>query len=131
VIDPNQCVGELLAQTLHSHGYVVTLVTEYPPWFACAEPAQAEVVLLDPLLPSWEQGLAVCREIRERSGVPVLLVTSRYLEDDIREALVAGAAGVICKPFSPMELVARLEAVLSQRCAPAACGGDCRVGRLS
>ena len=72
MIEPNECVGELLARALHSQGYVVTLVTEYPPWFACAGRARTDVLLLDPLLLSWEQGLALCREIRERSGVPVL-----------------------------------------------------------
>jgi DNA-binding response OmpR family regulator len=114
VIDPNEYVGELIAHTLRSHGYRVTIASR-----ACAlayvEADSADVVLLDPTASSWEDGLALCRDIRACSGAPVLLVTSRCLPEDLDHALAAGAAGIVCKPFSPMELVRRVAAVVSRR----------------
>jgi DNA-binding response OmpR family regulator len=111
VIDPDERVGELIAHALRGHGYIVVTTTSGKP----RVPTDAGVVLLDPTVLSWEQGLQLCREIRARLDVPVLLVTSCCLAEDVDEALAAGAADVICKPFSPLALVARVGAVLSDR----------------
>jgi DNA-binding response OmpR family regulator len=128
VIDPNAAVGELLARTLRGHGYEVTQVTHWPGWSALGEPGRADVVVVEPMLPSWAQGLALCRAIREGSHIPVVFVTSRCLEDDISQALAAGAADVICKPFSPTNLVARVDTAMGRSEASAGFRHTCLVG---
>ena len=115
MLDPNACVGELLARILRDHGYAVTLVSDWARWLAHVQVPEADVVLLDPMWPTWEKGLALCRYLRDSSGVPVLLVTSRCMDEDICQGLAAGAIEVICKPFSPKHLVARLDAIASQQ----------------
>jgi two-component system OmpR family response regulator len=114
VIDANQKVRELVVHTLLRHGFRVPTVNDYASGLAQAEAGAADVVLLDPMPLSWEAGLAVCRQIRQRSKTPVLLLTSSCLDQDICHALAAGAADVICKPFSPQDLVMRVAAVVNQ-----------------
>lgn len=68
-------------------------------------------VLLDVMLPG-KDGLAICRELREFSSVPILMVTARVEEVDRLLGLELGADDYICKPFSPREVVSRVKAVL-------------------
>ena len=70
-----------------------------------------DAVLLDVMLPG-RDGLELCRQIREFSAVPILMVTARVEEIDRLLGLELGADDYICKPFSPREVVARLRAVL-------------------
>jgi two-component system response regulator RegX3 len=102
---------------------------------------QPDVVLLDVMLPH-VSGLDVCRELRSRSDVPILLVTARSSEIDVVVGLEVGADDCITKPYRMRELVARMRAVLRRRsperlwvperdgdreggvAAPAAAGGD-------
>ena len=82
------------------------------------------LVVLDLNLPDMD-GLEVCRRIRARSAVPVVMLTARDEESDLVVGLGAGADDYIGKPFSPKELVARMKAVL-RRAEP---GGDERAAR--
>jgi len=68
-------------------------------------------VLLDLMLPG-KDGLAICREVRDFSTVPIIMVTARIEEIDRLLGLEIGADDYICKPFSPREVVARVKAVL-------------------
>ena len=70
-----------------------------------------DLVLLDLMLPE-KDGLTLCREMRERSNVPIIMVTARVDEVDRLVGLEVGADDYICKPFSPREVVARVQAVL-------------------
>ncbi len=70
-----------------------------------------DVVLLDLMLPG-KDGLAVCRELRSHSQVPIIMVTARVDEIDRLLGLELGADDYICKPFSPREVVARVKALL-------------------
>lgn len=70
-----------------------------------------DLVLLDLMLPGMD-GLAVCREVRKFSEVPIIMVTARAEEIDRLLGLEMGADDYICKPFSPREVVARVKAVL-------------------
>lgn len=72
---------------------------------------QPDLVLLDLMLPGMD-GLAVCREVRKFSEVPIIMVTARAEEIDRLLGLEMGADDYICKPFSPREVVARVKAVL-------------------
>jgi len=70
-----------------------------------------DLVLLDLMLPG-KDGLTVCRELREHSAVPIIMVTARVDEIDRLLGLELGADDYICKPFSPREVVARVKALL-------------------
>lgn len=69
------------------------------------------LILLDVMLPG-KDGLAVCREVRAFSNVPIVMVTARIEEIDRLLGLELGADDYICKPFSPREVVARVKAIL-------------------
>jgi len=70
-----------------------------------------DIVLLDLMMPG-KDGLAVCRELRSQSAVPIIMVTARVDEIDRLLGLELGADDYICKPFSPREVVARVKALL-------------------
>lgn len=76
-----------------------------------------DLVLLDLMLPGM-QGTDVCREIRKKSDVPIIMVTARSGEEDVISGLDAGADDYIIKPFSPRVLMARIRATL-RKSAPA------------
>jgi DNA-binding response OmpR family regulator len=115
VIDPNEHVGDLVAHALRSNGYLVAKAARRSHVLTGGDSDRADLVILDPTASSWEHGLRLCREIRARQHVPVVLVTSHCLPEEVDEALAAGAADVVCKPFSPSALVARVGAVLGNR----------------
>lgn len=78
------------------------------PWVEFNSPA---LILLDIMLPG-KDGMAICKEIRSFSQVPIIMVTARVEEIDRLLGLELGADDYICKPFSPREVVARVKAVL-------------------
>ena len=75
------------------------------------------LVLLDQMLPG-SDGMELMKEIREVSDVPVIFLSVNGQEDVVARAFDMGAADYVVKPFSPMELVARIKAVLRKRAAP-------------
>ena len=81
------------------------------------ETEEPDMVLLDLMLQG-TTGLEVLRRIREFSGVPVIFLSARAKEEDVVQALRAGADDYILKPFSPSELLARIEAALRRRVRP-------------
>ena len=76
-----------------------------------------DLVLLDLMLPGMD-GIEVCRELRRRSGVPVIMLTARSDTSDVVEGLEAGADDYLTKPFEPDELVARIRARVRRAAAP-------------
>ena len=72
---------------------------------------QPDLIVLDLMLPGLS-GLEVCKKIRDSSTVPIIMLTAKTAEKDILEGLSLGADDYITKPFSPKELVARVETVL-------------------
>jgi DNA-binding response OmpR family regulator len=88
-------------------------------------------VLLDVMMPGMD-GLEVCKRIRDKSGVPVIMLTAKGDETDRVVGLELGADDYVPKPFSPRELLARLRAVL-RRAAPggSAAGSAFNVGEIS
>ena len=85
-----------------------------------------DAVLLDVMMPGMD-GLEVCRRIREKSRMPIIMLTARGDETDRVVGLELGADDYVPKPFSPRELLARLRAVL-RRAQPAASGAEIVVG---
>ena len=72
-----------------------------------------DLILLDIMLPG-KDGMEICREIRQFSNVPIIMITAQVEEIDRLLGLELGADDYICKPFSPREVVARVKAVLSR-----------------
>jgi two-component system response regulator BaeR len=73
-----------------------------------------DLIILDLMLPGVD-GLTICRELRQKSDVPIIMTTARVEEIDRLLGLEMGADDYVCKPYSPRELVARVRAVLRRR----------------
>ncbi|GAO01691.1 response regulator ArlR [Anaeromyxobacter sp. PSR-1] len=96
---------------LEGHGVAVVHVTDGRRGLDEALGGRFDVVLLDLMLPG-KDGLEVCRELRSRSDVPVIVLTARGEEADRVMGLELGADDYLAKPFSPRELLARIRAVV-------------------
>ena len=111
IVEDEIKLASLLADYFIDAGFRTTLLhdgREVAPWL---KQNDADVMLLDIMLPG-KDGMTVCREVREFSQVPILMVTARVDEIDRLHGLELGADDYICKPFSPREVVARVKAVL-------------------
>ncbi|MFI6810617.1 response regulator transcription factor [Streptomyces luteogriseus] len=120
VVDDDPTVAEVVAGYLDRAGYAVDRADDGPTALARAAAQRPDLVVLDLMLPGMD-GLEVCRRIRGRGPVPVIMLTARGDEDDRILGLEVGADDYVTKPFSPRELVLRVESVL-RRSRPAATG---------
>ncbi|MGW2343415.1 response regulator transcription factor [Streptomyces sp. NPDC001661] len=118
VVDDDPTVAEVVAGYLDRAGYRVDRADDGPAALARAAAHRPDLVVLDLMLPGMD-GLEVCRRMRERGPVPVIMLTARGDEDDRILGLEVGADDYVTKPFSPRELVLRVESVL-RRARPAA-----------
>ncbi|MDX3454622.1 response regulator transcription factor [Streptomyces sp. ME02-8801-2C] len=117
VVDDDPTVAEVVSGYLDRAGYVVDRAADGPSALARAAAHQPDLVVLDLMLPGMD-GLEVCRRMRARVPVPVIMLTARGDEDDRILGLEVGADDYVTKPFSPRELVLRVESVL-RRTRPA------------
>ena len=111
LVEDEPSVGELVRAYLSRGGYRVIWVRSGEEALAELERHPVRLVLLDIGLPG-KDGFDVCREMRARSQVPILMLTARDEEPDRIVGLEVGADDYVGKPFSPKELVARVRAVL-------------------
>ncbi|GAA5210188.1 response regulator transcription factor [Streptomyces thinghirensis] len=118
VVDDDPTVAEVVAGYLDRAGYVVDRADDGPTALARAAAHRPDLVVLDLMLPGMD-GLEVCRRMRGQGPVPVIMLTARGDEDDRILGLEVGADDYVTKPFSPRELVLRVESVL-RRTRPAA-----------
>jgi two-component system response regulator RegX3 len=102
---------------LRKEGFEVGLAATGPDAITEFDRAGADIVLLDVMLPGLS-GTEVCRSLRQRSTVPIIMVTARDGEIDKVVGLEIGADDYVTKPYSPRELVARIRAVLRRRTEP-------------
>ncbi len=114
VIEDEESFSETLAYMLTREGFEVRIAATGPAGLEDFERHGADLVLLDLMLPGLP-GTEVCRRLRERSDVPVIMLTARDSEVDKVVGLELGADDYITKPFSARELVARIRAVLRRR----------------
>ncbi|MFE2261249.1 response regulator [Streptomyces griseosporeus] len=128
VVDDDPTVAEVVSGYLDRAGYVVDRVGDGPAALARAAAHWPDLVVLDLMLPGMD-GLEVCRRMRGHGPVPVIMLTARGDEDDRILGLEVGADDYVTKPFSPRELVLRVESVL-RRTRPAAAPGVLRAGGL-
>jgi len=111
LVEDEENIASLVALYLQNDGYAVEHVGDGVAAIAAAERIKPSLVILDVMLPGMD-GLEVCRRIRARSKVPIIMLTARDGEVDRVLGLELGADDYVTKPFSPRELVARVKAVL-------------------
>ncbi|MEU6919359.1 response regulator transcription factor [Streptomyces olindensis] len=126
VVDDDPTVAEIVAGYLERAGYAVDRADDGPTALNRAAAHRPDLVVLDLMLPGMD-GLEVCRRIRGQGPVPVIMLTARGDEEDRILGLEVGADDYVTKPFSPRELVLRVESVL-RRSRPAADTGRHRLG---
>jgi DNA-binding response OmpR family regulator len=128
-IDDDVRLYELLASYFRPNGVHLEHAPDGTKGLAALAVGVFDAVLLDVMMPGID-GLEVCRRIRQRSQVPVLMLTARGDEADRVVGLEIGADDYIPKPFSPRELLARLRAVL-RRTQPTAAASEIVIGQLA
>ena len=111
LVEDEENLASLVQAYLEREGYSVVPVGSGAEALSALEQQPVRLVVLDLNLPDMD-GLEVCRQIRARSSVPVVMLTARDDEVDRLAGLDVGADDYIGKPFSPKELVARMKAVL-------------------
>ncbi|MFI6347548.1 response regulator transcription factor [Streptomyces sp. NPDC050560] len=119
VVDDDPTVAEVVEGYLTRAGHAVVRAADGPAALARAGERRPDLVVLDLMLPGMD-GLEVCRRLREDGPVPVVMLTARGDEDDRILGLEVGADDYVTKPFSPRELVLRVESVLRRSRPPAA-----------
>jgi len=131
VVDDDPTVGEVVARYLEHAGYAVTVVADGQVALDKALADPPDLVVLDLMLPGLD-GLEVFRRLRARFPVPVVMLTALGDESDRLVGLELGADDYVTKPFSPRELVLRVQSVLrrSNAVLPPSRGGVLRDGDL-
>ena len=114
VVEDEDSISEPLAYMLRKEGFEVAVAADGPAGLQAFDRDGADLVLLDLMLPGLS-GTEVCRELRTRSAVPVIMLTARDSEVDKVVGLELGADDYVTKPFSHRELVARIRAVLRRQ----------------
>ena len=111
IADDNQDITSILSTYAENEGYIPVVVSDGLEALEAFERENPAVVLLDVMMPKVD-GYEVCRKIRSRSNVPVILITARGEDFERIMGLDIGADDYIVKPFSPKEVMARVRAVL-------------------
>jgi len=114
IVEDEPSLAEPLAFLLGREGYETVIAGDGRAALAEFDRNGADLVLLDLMLPGLS-GTEVCRELRARSGVPIIMLTAKDSEVDIVVGLELGADDYVTKPYSSRELLARIRAVLRRR----------------
>lgn len=122
VVDDDPTVAEVVAGYLDRAGFAVERAADGHQALERAEATHPDLVVLDLMLPGVD-GLEVCRRLRASGPVPVIMLTARGDEDDRVLGLELGADDYVTKPFSPRELVLRIESVLRRTAGAGTPGG--------
>lgn len=111
VVEDEPRLARLVADYLQAAGHATRIFGNGSDVLPAVRQEAPLLIVLDLMLPGLD-GLSICRELRQFSQVPVIMVTARVEEVDRLLGLEIGADDYICKPFSPREVVARVKAVL-------------------
>jgi len=111
VVDDEPHIVELVRYNLQQEGFAVAVAYNGREALQRAASDHPDLIVLDVMLPEVD-GIEVCRQLREHSRVPILMLTARDRELDRVVGLELGADDYVTKPFSPRELVARIRAIL-------------------
>jgi two-component system alkaline phosphatase synthesis response regulator PhoP len=111
IVEDDPKTSASIEMYLRHEGYAPSIASTGVEAMEKAQKNAPDLVILDVMLPG-KDGVAVCRTLRERSRVPIIMLTARSTEEDKLRGLDSGADDYITKPFSPRELMARVRAVL-------------------
>ena len=114
VVDDETAIADAVAYTLRSEGLTADVVGDGETALRSALAGEYDCVVLDVRLPGLS-GLEVCRRLRARSDVPIVVLSAREAEVDRVMGLEAGADDYVVKPFSMAELVSRVRSILRRR----------------
>lgn len=114
LVEDERSLREPLAFLLEREGYQVSTAKDGPGALVAFDRESPDLILLDLMLPGLS-GTEVCRQIRTRSNVPIIMLTAKDSEVDIVVGLELGADDYVTKPYSSRELLARMRAVLRRR----------------
>ena len=129
IVDDDERLTEMLAGYLTPRGFSVERRADGRGGLAALEAGDFDAVILDVMLPDTD-GFEICRRIRGRSDVPILMLTARGDATDRIVGLEIGADDYLPKPFEPRELLARLRAILRRRHRPGGAKNLLRFGAL-
>lgn len=111
IVEDEPDLGKLVSEYLQASSHETTNIYNGKEADTWLNENQADLILLDLMLPDMD-GLAICKNLRKHSDTPVIMVTAKVEEIDRLLGLELGADDYICKPFSPREVVARVNVVL-------------------
>ncbi len=111
VVDDEASIREVLTQYLELEGFTVLQAADGVEALRSAEAQPPDLIVLDLMLPGMD-GLEVCRRLRATSAVPILMLTARSDETDKLAGFAVGADDYVTKPFSPREVVVRVQAIM-------------------
>jgi two-component system response regulator RegX3 len=111
VVEDEETLAEAISFLLSKEGFEVEIAEDGPAAVAAFEKDGADLILLDLMLPGLS-GTEVCRQIRAKSSVPIIMLTAKDSEIDKVVGLEIGADDYVTKPYSSRELIARIRAVL-------------------
>ena len=117
LVEDEESFSDALSFQLRREGFEVEVAATGPEGLAEFDRSGADLVLLDVMLPGLS-GIEVCRALRARSAVPIIMVTARDAEVDKIVGLEIGADDYVTKPYSSRELIARIRAVLRRGIEP-------------
>jgi len=111
IVEDEIALADVLAEYLQAASFAVQRLSDGLSVVAHVREHAPDLILLDLMLPG-RDGLAICRELRRFSTVPIIMVTAKVEEIDRLLGLELGADDYVCKPFAPREVVARVKAQL-------------------
>ncbi len=111
IVDDDAEICSLLGSYLHKNGLKASTATDGRQMWQILGSARIDLIILDLMLPG-EDGLTLCRNLRSKSNIPVIMLTARSEETDRIVGLEMGADDYLTKPFSARELLARIKGVL-------------------
>ena len=114
IVDDHREIRELLAKYFEKNGLRVSVANGGVEMGQQLRAAAVDLIVLDIMMPG-EDGLALCRQLRQTSDVPVVLLTAVAEEADRIVGFELGADDYVTKPFNPRDLLRRIRAILSRR----------------
>ena len=111
VVDDDERIRDLLRKFLHRAGFMVTPARDAAHARRLLAGLEFDLIVMDVMMPG-EDGVSLCRDLRQRIGTPILLLTAKGETADRIAGLEAGADDYLAKPFEPKELLLRINAIL-------------------
>ena len=111
IVDDDQQIAELIEVYLKNEGYVTDKASDGMEAFQIFEHTAFDLIILDIMMPNMD-GLEFCKKVRKNSQIPILMVSAKVEDMDKIIGLMTGADDYVIKPFNPLELTARVKALL-------------------